>query len=307
VPITARRQRLTAPGGDSGSDNPRARELSAGRVDVRPRGVGELLDLATEVLLARFVFLVGSSFVVWVVLGFLQRELGLLDPPDPESGLADVLALSLVNNMAVVAATVLISALATAATIRYLLGDHLRTVGLLRALPGLLLVTLTSAVILAVTLPLTLGVGTLLLWYKFIHAPAVAVVESPSPFRAFARSWQLTRGSFGRCLGVYFGATLLTMPLALAGAGLTTETVLEQLQVWAPTVPLWGVELLTLMLTALFNALPTAFGGVVLTVLYADALVRREGRDLDARLASRRVAFEQGAPPVTPSNVEGLA
>ena len=61
-----------------------------------------------------------------------------------------------------------------------------------------------------------------------------------------------------------------------------------------------------LLITALLQALPTAFGGVVLTTLYADALIRREGWDLNVRLAALEAAHGVEPPPPSVAAVEDL-
>ena len=82
------------------------------------------------------------------------------------------------------------------------------------------------------------------------------------------------------------------------------ERVSSQLRPKAPRGPTLSpvlADVVLVLLSALLLALPTALLGVIRAVLYADTLIRREGVDLDARLAARIARRRSTAPPPAPA------
>ncbi len=278
-------------------------------IEVRPRGVGELLDLATEVLLARFGRLVGISFLVWTVVRVIFAWLGLdqIAEPGPDTSAGEILAPAFMGLGFTFVGTVIISGIAAHVTIHSLLADGMSRIPLTRSLPAVAVVSFLATMMLMVVGVFSFGIGAIVLWYKFLYAPCVVVAERPNPAFALKRSWELTRSSFGRCLGVYVVSIVLGLPLSFAAMEVQTPAVLETLARWAPSLPVMAIETTTLLLAALLQALPSAFSGVVLTALYADALVRREGVDLVARFVTREAKFGRSdLPPQPPPAVEEL-
>lgn len=144
---------------------------------------------------------------------------------------------------------------------------------LLAVVIGLLAgLTAGSAAVLFV-IPLMLLIPFVALWLavKLVFVPAVIVLENASIGQAIRRSWNLTRGSFWRILGIYLLATILvgiigqliTWPvgflLGLVGGGsawLTVSTVIT--------------SIISTLISSIFMA------GVI-ALLYVDVRMRREG------------------------------
>ncbi|HRO30283.1 MULTISPECIES: hypothetical protein [Micrococcaceae] len=156
--------------------------------------------------------------------------------------------------------------------------------------------TTTTAVmgILLVVLSLGLAVVWVWLYVKVLLAPAAVAVEQHAPFRAVGRSWSLTRGHWWRTFGIVLLvsvivgviSSVITTPLSLIG-GLgdpflepgSVQQALESARVWM---------LVTLVVTALVNAVTRAFLSCVTALLYVDYRIRHESFDLDLAAAADR-------------------
>ena len=124
----------------------------------------------------------------------------------------------------------------------------------------------------------------------------VVVLEGRTPFRAFARSWQLVKSSYWRFLGIFALIAVMLVALSLVlffilGIGLAILGVAGQFgpanSAAVSTSALAGVLIGTIALYAVIGtALGTYFSGV-LVLLYADARMRREGMDIVLDQAAR--------------------
>ncbi|HEV8197090.1 MAG TPA: hypothetical protein VGP87_10650, partial [Gemmatimonadales bacterium] len=101
----------------------------------------------------------------------------------------------------------------------------------------------------------------------------VTVLEMPeNSTQAMGRSWELTKGFRGKvlltmiCVGLMFMVPTITVSVIWGILGASTGRVM-----------VIGTEVLTSLLTILINP----FFYVVLTVLYYDLRVRKEGFDLE--------------------------
>jgi hypothetical protein len=119
-------------------------------------------------------------------------------------------------------------------------------------------------------------------------------VEGRGPADSLARSFELTRGTLGRWLGLTSVSWLLLIPLsAFSGAAnhaRVRDAALEN-------VALSGAAYDTVvwLATTLFLGLATAVGAAFTTAFYYDCRVRREGLDLRARLAELAAAPRSAA------------
>ena len=111
---------------------------------------------------------------------------------------------------------------------------------------------------------------------KLLLAPCVVALEGVGPLRAIRRSWTLSRGMFWRLAGIYIGSSLIISIAAgtvssvfSLGAGLLAADNFELAMV--------GFSVAS-TLTSSVLSLPLTYG--VLTLLYVDARIRREGYDL---------------------------
>jgi hypothetical protein len=104
-----------------------------------------------------------------------------------------------------------------------------------------------------------------------VTTPVVVLESLPSSFEAFGRSWQLTRGAKRRVFWLMFVANLIASALPSLLLSAIGAVVLE-------VVPSWALGW-----TIVAAALPVVLTPVipcVLTLVYYDLRVRREGFDL---------------------------
>ncbi len=122
--------------------------------------------------------------------------------------------------------------------------------------------------------------GALLLWSRYVNIAAAVMLEDRGPLAARRRSTELVKGSLARTAGVVFiaGVVYLIGFLTIwAIAGLVTREANASSQIAGAL----GIALYP-------------FVGALLTVLYYDLRIRREGYDLE--LMSRALEREAGAP-----------
>lgn len=148
------------------------------------------------------------------------------------------------------------------------------TVALGRALAllgRLVAISLLSSVLIGFGFLLLIIPGLLLL-AGLVLSTVVGVLETPEgPISAMGRSWELTRGYRGKVLLAVFVAFLLLLvpSIALGGAaGLLGD-------------PEGAISLVVLVAESVLQVFVYPFVYVVLTVLYYDLRIRKEGFDLE--------------------------
>lgn len=122
--------------------------------------------------------------------------------------------------------------------------------------------------------------GSLLLWSRYVNIAAAVMLEDRGPLAARRRSTELVKGSLARTAGVVFVAGIVYMVgvlTAWALAGLVTREANASSQIAGAL----GVALYP-------------FVGALLTVLYYDLRIRREGYDLE--LMSRALERDAVVP-----------
>lgn len=260
--------------------------------------MGEVLDLAIEVLIARFPALVGLAFLIWLPVAWLQTH--VLRSTQQVVDMSEGLARAALDMSLTLAATMLISAACCRTSFRYLSPSDSGPDGfphLARALPGLLVVTLLTGLGVALAAPFTCGLLSVFLWWRLLFAPCIVVLETPNPLQAMRRSWELTRAGFWRWMGIFVVSACFMLPLTLASVEVQAGAQ-DQLVQWFPNLGAVGVEAIGLVATAFLLAVPSVFSsGALLTVFYLDTLVRREGLDL-----SRELQALQDASHAAPSS-----
>ena len=124
---------------------------------------------------------------------------------------------------------------------------------------------------------LVVGLGTVLLIIpgiyfatKYFASMAAAVIEGHGMSRAMERSAELTVGSKMRVLGIFLIVLLIYIVLA-AVVGVVIESV---------TTPPVAALVVRLMM-----ALTNPLGFILVTLLYFDLRIRREGLDIDLMMA----------------------
>ncbi|HEY4614919.1 MAG TPA: hypothetical protein VIG75_05630 [Citricoccus sp.] len=154
--------------------------------------------------------------------------------------------------------------------------------------------TTGAMVLLLVVLTIAMTVVWVWIYVKVLLAPAAVAVEQRGAFSAIGRSWSLTRGHWWRTFGIVLLvsvivgviASVITTPLSLV-SGLSdpfmdpgsAREALEAARVWT---------MISLVVTALVNAVTRAFLSCVTALLYVDYRIRHESFDLDLVAAADR-------------------
>ena len=278
---------------------------------LRARGVGEVLDLAVEVLIARFAVLVGLAFLIWLPVAWIQEH--LLHSTQSITDMTEGLVRAALELILTLGATLLIGAASCRISYRYLSPSGSAPDNcppLTRALPGLVVVTLLNGLGVALAAPFTCGILSVFLWWRLLFAPCIVVLETANPIRAMRRSWELTRAGFWRWTGIFVVSGFFMLPLTLASVQVQAGAQ-DQLVQWFPNLGPVGVEAIGLVAFAFLMAVPSAFSsGALLTVFYMDALVRREGLDLSLQLQELQDASRSapaGGPSSRPSSRTGTS
>jgi hypothetical protein len=261
--------------------------------DLRPVSVGAVLDGGVELLRHRFGRLILMTACLFVPVWLLHLLMAVVAPPSatgqaatsgptllwsslatgadtPLSGLVGILQLVALSLLGVVIGHY---AMATARGEDPELRE-LGAVALRRWWVAVLIVPLTSVVhVVAACLG---GIGWIL-GDAFVFLTSVAAgAERLGPWRAFVRSWSLTRSAYGRALLICFGGLVITQlirwSLAIGPTALVVALAPE-----SPLVGLFGaattaVLLITEPLTACLAARA-----------YLDLRCRHDGLDLAMR------------------------
>ena len=285
---------------------------------LRPRSVGELLDMSFETLRARFGTCMALSVPLWLGVQALQRVLvsaeGVTAPE-----MADVAAM--MSQGAIAAAVrALTMALVTLVVYGYVQGRRVSAGQALRACrkraPGLLALTVIKGIGMFFATAcgaVCLFAPTIALSWLWAVAPAALVLEGVSPADALSRSMSLARKGFLRWAGVMVTQFCLTFPL-LAAVGvlgkafginvLFDPNLREQARLAVGLHPA-PFAALDLVLSAFILGFGSALTAVVLTTYYLDQRVRVEGFDLDMGLERLRAAGPGGRSSGAPA--EGRA
>lgn len=269
---------------------------------LRPAGVGRLLDRTLEVLRRRFLALATTAWLLWLpaeVLVWLGGNAPGMRDPEQSLGRAP-LDLGL---------TVLVSAFVARIAFAALGGEPVSTVRAWREvgarLPAVVLAFLltVACVLLLLTPALALGIAggdvglgmglllslPLLVWgmWRLCLVQIAVVLERAGPLRALRRSLSLTGRGFWRFFWAMVLSTCLTLPLAAGSESFADGSAQAWLRETVPALAGPALDLLSLLLVTGLRAAPTAFQAVLLTVIHVDQRVRREGLDLELRLARR--------------------
>ncbi|MCA0295098.1 MAG: glycerophosphoryl diester phosphodiesterase membrane domain-containing protein [Actinobacteria bacterium] len=291
-----------------------------GTIPLRPLTVGDILGSTfkaarfaplTTFGLTLFVSLI-AALLGGVAGLFLEKELGLsLNPFGSEEGLDDISLFS-TSTLIALAASQVTTAVAAIGIMwvvtestrarRVTLRQTLRHMGRrlwpalgVWALFGLaaavavspvvaLMMVATSssgdgadgAIALGVLLLLAEGVVAVWIGVKLMLAPCVVAVEPVGPLAAIRRSWTLTSGRFWPILGTYL---LASMIISLA-SGTVTQVFSFALTLVALSQPGIGLTVATLASSVVSQVLTLPLSTAVITLLYVDARIRREGYDL---------------------------
>jgi hypothetical protein len=238
---------------------------------LRPLTLGEVLDVSFGLYRAMFftLFVVGATVHLIPIL--IQTWL-------QASGRMFVLDFATLGYWLI---SVLMNSFGVAATTSIVSEAYLgRRIGagdaILRALPliwPLMVVSLLSSLLVGIGLMLLFVPGLILLSGLLLASVAMVVERPPKATAAMARSWELTRGHKGQVFGTVIVAFLLLLIPRIA-----------VLTIWTFA---GGSEasLLPGILSAIVEVMVYPYLYTVITVLYYDLRIRKEGFDLDLMAA----------------------
>ena len=261
--------------------------------ELRPRGIGEILDAAVSLYRARFGLLVRYAAIVIIPVQLLLTIVLLSAQPDNYnislSGNAtpqfDTSRAQLAATIIVLVAGWLTHAFVAAVTTRIVAnayigydeeGPQAARTAARRFLPVVAVAFLVGVCELFGLL--LCGVGTFAAQALFVAAIPVVILERRRVFAAMSRSIELTRSHFWHVLGVVLTASLLG---ALLNSALVTA-----LRFWAArgasstglVVAQGGVNIIASVLTTPFVAAATV-------ALYFDLRIRDEAFDVQMAIA----------------------
>jgi len=163
----------------------------------------------------------------------------------------------------------------------------------LRRLPAIVWMTILAAILVALG-TLLLIIPGIYLYVAFTVAVPVLLVEGVGPWRALRRSRQLVKGRWWGTLGVAVVGALLVSVVSLAVSGLIVGVAFAN----PPRNTVTGFVLNTLAAT-IGSMIATPAAAAFITVLYIDLRVRKEGFDL--LLLARGFGVERAPGQEAPS------
>lgn len=245
---------------------------------LRPLSTGEVLDVSFGLYRALFfpllLIAIASRAIPSVLNIYLQASGGYTN--HWVLAIATIFISLTLGSLGVAAATVMISGayLGHAVTAQTALRTAMGFIG------RLIWLTLMNSLIVGFGMLLLLVPGFVLL-SGLILSNAVLVLEAPiSPDDAMSRSWKLTSGSRWKVFLTFMAAVLLLIVPAMAIGIIGAMGSL--FGTWSTLVPLVLVGVLDLFVYP--------FIYVVITVLYYDLRVRKEGFDLELLAAATQPA-----------------
>lgn len=268
---------------------------------LRPLGIGEILDVAIKIYRARFLVLVKSAAVVLGPVFALSALIRISFPAgddllaETQPGATpqfdvDALWPFLAGTSIIVVLAYLASTLATGACFKAVSGAYLDESPDWRDTVRFARSKLGSLVWLSLLTALLAGIGLLLfilpgvyLWVAWSVAAPVLLLEDVRGWKAMKRSRELIRGRFWPTISV----VLLMLVL-------TTIVQAVLVAILAGVVSVSGSDVALAVADAVgqtaSGVLTTPLSAAVLTVLYFDLRVRKEGFDLE--LLSRRMGVD---------------
>lgn len=261
---------------------------------MRPRRVGELLDASIKLYLGNVRVLMGA--VVWVVVP-LQVLYGIVllsvytNPHDISTGFVHIgaavtpaeanarLGAGVIAQLAnLIGNSLVLGACVKAVSDAYLgqraaVGDSLRF-GLRRLLPLIVLVIVRGiGEVFGFVLLIIPCIWVYAAWS--VAVPAL-VIERAGPIRSLGRSRRLVKGSWWRTAAVLLLATIISSVVGALIEGLLSAAALSS---GNPSVLF--VVVITVLAAIVSSVLLQPFLAAVITVLYYDLRIRREGYDLE--------------------------
>lgn len=269
--------------------------MESSRPDLRPLGVGEMVDSAIRLFRTHFVTLIKISAAVLGPIAVIQviatAAVGPVDMlnmvvVDPEATPTDILeplypvyTVLAITGLLSFLGSVLVEGASITALAQVYQGQEpdwrasLRA-GWRRFLPlTLSTILLAIGVFFGLIFCLVPGIFLFAMWSV---SPAALVTEQLGPVAALGRSYQLARGRFWPVLGAIVLAYLLyTVASQIIGVLTSVVTVAGSLDGDTLTF------LPTVIGSALVSVIAAPFLAAMVTIIYFDLRVRKEGYDLE--------------------------
>ena len=259
--------------------------------ELRARGVGEIIDAAFKLYLARWKLFIPLSAVFMVPFAALSAiasgtALGSLDEgefvdpealPTTQEVLAFFVPIAAVGLLFMLFYPVMSAALAWAAGRTYT-GDSPsvgRTVGVAfgKIGPILLVAILTGLAIVGGFLLLI--IPAIIFGIRFLLASQIVILEDTKAKAAMSRSWNLTRGYFWKIVGAMILSAIIgsiVQAIVSAPFQITAQFLLGENLVLGSVLMFIG--------DAIGGTLVTPFSVIVQVLVYFDLRIRKEGLDL---------------------------
>jgi hypothetical protein len=272
-----------------------------------PRGAGEILDLALEIIRDRFAVIVGTCVALWIPVRLLEPFIGSNTWQDRQDSLGPAAsAIFLILSLGLTLfLQILVQALSTAVVARLVYATIHGDPTPVRAALVEAARRALGLIVIAIVTGLATTAGCCLLFVPYVYlswklalAPSAYVLEGVDVGGSFTRSFALTPGCFVRWLVVMCVLLCLNGPFTGLVAGTANPNVrsflIEHLSISSGVL-----DAILVVLSSIFMGLTTAIGTVAMTLLYFDCRVRREGYDLRRELAA------MSARPDAPAQAAG--
>jgi hypothetical protein len=290
--------------------------MESGSAQIGPRSGGKILDLGFNIYFGNLTRLLGASAVIAIPLGLVLIGLNIVAFAEPSAGaelgrveIGDSIrfvdydlftTLQFVSvGITIVAYLLIMGASYTAANEAYFsrpvsVAASVRVA--LRRMHSLIWVSLLTAIAAVLGL-LALIVGAIIVWVLLAVSIPALLVEDLRGTKALRRSWNLVRNNGWRTFLVLLVAAIFT-GLVQAVASLAAEAAnglaRDQIELWIVIVQ---------SLSVLGFAFAASFTAVVVTVIYYDLRIRKEGFDIE--LMTARLEGEGEGPPPPPGPPTG--
>lgn len=290
------------------------RLAETGIIEPRPLSLGDVLSSTFRAVRYAPMTMFGLTLVVMAVaellgLGIsfvLIRQVSSVNPQDDLGGIASLIGLSVMTTMLATAVATIVVQMGLAFTVHEAVFARRTTPAAalrrLRSRTGAALAfsALTGLGYLVVIAVVGIGVSALvaaaedsgwlmlvlvvpavvaaLLWIsvRLLLAPCAIAIEKAGPIQAIRRSWTLTRGLFWRTLGIYLVASVI---ISMAASTVSSVFSFAGAMIGMGDMTV-GMIVTTTASTLVSLVLSVPLTTAVVTLLYVDARIRREGYEL---------------------------
>jgi hypothetical protein len=261
--------------------------------ELRPRTVGEILDVAVLLYRARFGPLMKVTLAVTLPVSLLTMFVLLSAVPDDEgaafgfnimspfffsgSDSAAMLGAIVVTFILSTLSTAFVTAAATRIVGDVYVGGN-ETLGTsVKAVARRLLPLIGLTFLTTIAVAITCIAGYVLSVFWAVAVPAL-ILEGTKVFRSMGRSFELTKAAFWLAFGVYWLGQLLVFALSLGLAGLFTLLI--------TTADSASADVIAQSVgTAIATVVTTPFLAAAVVALYFDLRIRNEGFDIQMMIA----------------------